>query len=224
VPRDYNVRLRDLGARFGFELSDEMVCHLIPDPSDPAKSVMGTSECQNLLAVNLNQVHPVTRPLASRQRYPRFKVGREIRAIEGTREGVRVDTSFLRTGPLAWLQPPPVEPYIGPSERGAYTSRCIGAVIDVDAESGDREGHVVVIAAEGFDNNTFQFNGDLALNLFNWMTQREALISIRGQRYVSHKLELTPQQLDRIGWLLMAIVPGTMLLLGLLVFWRRSRS
>lgn len=223
-PRDWNVRLRELGERFGFELSDELVCHVIADPNNPRGAITGTPQCQNLIAVNLNQVHPVTRPLVLQQRYPRFKIGREIRAIEATREGVRVDTSFLRTGPGAWLQPSPVEPYVGPADPSAYTSRCIGAVIDVDADSGDRDGHVVVIAAEGFDNATFQFNGDLALNLFNWMTQREALISIRGQRYVSHKLELAPQQLGRIGWLLMGFVPGGMLLLGLFVFWRRSRS
>ena len=36
----------------------------------------------------------------------------------------------------------------------------------------------VLITAEGFDNLGFQVNGDFLLNLFNWMTERPALIIV----------------------------------------------
>ena len=170
----------------------------------------------------------MTAPLLRQGRYPRFKVGRAISGPEGAGpDGVRVQTYFVRTGPWAWLEPRLANgmvDYIGPQDRAAYGSKSIGAIVDVDADNGAQTGHVVLITAEGFDNLSFQFNGDFALNLFNWMTEREALISIRGKRYLSHRLELAPQQVDRIGWLLIAGVPGVLLLLGLFVMYRRSRT
>lgn len=236
-PADWNVSLRGLGERLGFSLSSEMVCHVIPDPSNPNKSTTGDPMCQNLVAVDLNQVHPVTRPLLRQGRYPQFKLGREIRGSDGNApEGVRVQTYFLRTGPGAWLETPadnlpggPPLPlgevdWIGPPTQDGYQPRSIGAIVDVDATDGKNTGHVVLIAAEGFSNLGFQVNGDFLLNLFNWMTERDALISVRGTKYVSRKLELAPQQVERIGWLLIAGVPGLMFMLGLFVFWRRSRT
>ena len=221
APSDYNVSLRALGERLGFEISDELVCHAIPDPNNPRNAVTGMPECQNLVAANLSRVHPVTRPLAMQGRLPRFKGGREVRAVPTDTEGVRVDTSLLVTGPSAWLEARPVD-YIGP-QQPVYQPRSIGAVIDVDGVDGARAGHLVLIAAEGLDNLSFQFNGDLALNLFNWMSEREALISVRGERYVSRKLEATPPQLDAVERLLVLWIPGLLLILGLVVFWRRSR-
>ncbi len=221
----WNVALDELGTRFGFELSKRMVCHWIVDPNNPRQVRTGDRRCQNLDAVNMNPAHPVTRPLLMSRRYPVFKIGREIRQRENAElEGIRVDTSFLRTDRGAWLEDAPVD-YYGPdpSETNAYRSRSIGAVIDVDPRQGDRTGHVVVLGAEGLDNFSFEFNGDFALNLFNWMAEREALVSIRGRKYVSRRLELEPQQLDRIGTLLMAGVPGILFVLGMFVFWRRRR-
>jgi len=228
-PYDWNVSLRGLAERFGFALSNELVCHVIPDPSNPRRSTTGDPMCQNLVAVDLNKVHPVTRPMYRQQRYPQFKLGREIRGAGGDApEGVRVQTYFLRTGPGAWLEqrlPNGEVDWIGPGtgRQDAYQPRSIGAIVDVDAPD-KKTGHVVLIAAEGFDNLSFQVNGDFLLNLFNWMTERDALISIRGTKYVSRKLELAPQQVERIGLLLIAGVPGLLMMLGLFVFWRRSRT
>lgn len=226
-PADWNVTLRGLGERLGFALSRELVCHVITDPSNPRQDLTGSPQCQNLVAAGLNRAHPVTAPLARQGRYPQFKAGREIRVVGGEEQGVRVDTSLLMTGPKAWLERRGVTglvDYVGPGDRAEYAPRSIGAVVDVDPESGPRPGHLVVVAGAGLDNLSFGFNGDFVLNLFNWMSEREALISIRGQRYVSRRVELTPQQLGRIGWLLIAGVPGLMLLLGVVVFWRRSRT
>lgn len=226
VPADWNVRLDELGRRLGFELSDDLVCELIPDPMDPRRLRMGP-QTQNLVITNLNPVHPVTRPLLNRQRYPRLKMGREIRRLDPTPAGVRVDTSFLRTGPRAWLErrgPDGQPDFVAPSDAGAFTSRSVGAVVDVDAEGGGRTGHVVVVAAFGFENLGFKVNGDFALNLFNWLAERRELVRVRGQRYVAHRLELAPQQVERLRWLLVGGVPGGLVLLGLLVFWRRRSA
>ena len=67
-------------------------------------------------------------------------------------------------------------------------------------------------------------NGDLGLNIFNWLAERRALVSVRGDRYVSRRLEVVPQQLSRVRWLLVGGVPGGLFLLGLIVFWVRKRE
>jgi len=227
-PVDFNVTLRGLGEKLGFAISNELVCHLIPDPNNENQMTQGDAMCQNLVGVDLNRTHPVTAPLLRQGRYPRFKVGRAISGLQdGSPEGSRLQTYFVRTGPWAWLEPRlpnGMVDYVGPQERGAYGAQSIGAIVDVDADDGGTTGHVVLITAEGFDNLSFQYNGDFALNLFNWMTEREALISVRGKRYVSRKFELAPQQVDRIGLLLIGGVPGLLLALGLFVMYRRSRT
>ncbi|MEM7202587.1 MAG: Gldg family protein [Planctomycetota bacterium] len=222
-PQSWNPTFRALGARAGFAIGDELVCHVIPDPRDPSRSTMGDPQVQNIVVANLNATHPITRPLWRVQRFPRMKACREIRRLEPTEDGVRLDTSIFRTGPGAWLEDRPVD-FIGPPPAdGVYASRCVGAIADIDPEEGDRTGHLVLLGGACFDNLGFSLNGDLALNLFNWMAERSALVSIRGRKYVPRALALAPQQIDRAFWLLVVAVPGVLLLLGLMVFWRRGR-
>ena len=63
--------------------------------------------------------------------------------------------------------------------------------------------------------------GAFALNICNWMTERRVLLDIQGSRYEANHLQLTPQQFDRVWYLLVCGVPGAFLLLGLLVYLRR---
>jgi hypothetical protein len=228
VIEDWNPTLDNLGRRLGFSVGSELVCHVVRDPSNPQQSIAGGAGVQNLLLTGLNAVHPVTRPLLARRRFPLVKLGREIRAVEGGAEYARLDPSFLRTGPGAWLDRrlPGGEPSLrGPQDQAAYAARSIGAIIDVDPlEQGGRSGHLVIVAATAFNNLAFQTNGDLALNIFNWLTERRALVGVRGKKYVARKIELTPQQLGRMSTLMIAGVPIALLLAGIVVFWRRSRS
>ena len=162
-------------------------------------------------------------------RYPQFVFGREIRALEPNGlEGIRVDTSFLNTDSLAWLEDrvgaQGQVDYVVAADRSLLTPRCVGALIDVDSSEDSRLGHAIVMSAQGFHNTRYQVNGDLGLNIFNWLAERRALVSVRGDRYVSRRLEVVPQQLSRVRWLLVGGVPGGLFLLGLIVFWVRKRE
>ncbi len=221
VGPSWNPTMRALGERLGFEIGRELVCHIVEDPRNPGAE-MGGDYAVNLNLTDLNPVHPVTRVLLQNQRFPVVKGGREIRKVDGGEDGVRVDTSFLRTGPKAWIDPRATR--VPPRQREAYASRCIGAVIDVDPTEGERPGHCVLLSGAAFVNTGFSVNGDLALNLFNWLARRDALVSVRGNRYVSRALELKPQQLERMYQLLVFGVPGALLLLGVAVAWRRRRA
>jgi len=49
------------------------------------------------------------------------------------------------------------------------------------------------------------------------MVRRSELVTVRGRRYQSSNVELSPQQLDRSTELLVTWVPGALLLVGLVV-------
>jgi hypothetical protein len=66
--------------------------------------------------------------------------------------------------------------------------------------------------------------GDFVVNTCNWMAERKVLLDIEGSRYEAKFLQLAPQQLQRLGWLLVWGVPGTFLVCGLLVVWLRRRQ
>jgi hypothetical protein len=144
---------------------------------------------------------------------------------------VAVDLSLLRTSRYSWIEERTVisggerqVDWIAPQGPGVMAPRCVGAVIDVVPSSGERPGHLVIVSGHAFNNAPLRtVNADLALNVFQWMAERKALVGVRGTRYQPRELKVVAQQVDRTRWLLVAGVPGGLLVLGLAVLWRRSR-
>ncbi|MCA8943891.1 MAG: Gldg family protein [Planctomycetes bacterium] len=227
LPVDHNPTFRGFGSRLGFEIGSELVLHLVKDPRMPDAPGRAGIESQTLDTV-LNPVHPITRPLARAGRAPQLKIARELRTLAERPEGVHVDLSLLRTGPYAWLAPRRASggttDLSGPRDASQVAVRSVGGIIDVDPETGDRQGHLVVLGGVAFINAGFASNGDLALNIFNWLAARQELVTVRGTRYQSKRLELNEVQTRRIGTLLGWYVPGALLALALIVYWRRRSS
>ncbi|MGE0145221.1 MAG: Gldg family protein [Planctomycetota bacterium] len=216
--------LDELGSRIGFVASNDVVCHPVPDPARP-EAPGADGPPARILTLAPSAGHPATRALVERQRYPQMTHARELRARDAG-PGFRFEP-LLTTGRFGWLAP--FDPRFGdadlrmPQAREELASRAVGAVIDVTPSEGTREGAVVLLGGVAFLNQIFTQNGDLALNLFDWLAQREELVAIRGQRFVSTKVELTPQQLDRSRGLLLRWTPGAILLMSVVVFLVRRR-
>jgi ABC-type uncharacterized transport system involved in gliding motility auxiliary subunit len=64
-------------------------------------------------------------------------------------------------------------------------------------------------------------NKDLFLNTVNWLAHQENLISIRPRDPEDRRLSLTSDQLTRIFWLTVLIIPGLIILTGVQTWWRR---
>lgn len=62
---------------------------------------------------------------------------------------------------------------------------------------------------------------DLALNALNWLLDREELVGIAPKEKKNIALSLNEKQLGQIALAVMAIIPGTVAIIGLLVYWRR---
>ena len=65
------------------------------------------------------------------------------------------------------------------------------------------------------------YNADLFLNTVNWLAEEEALISIRPKTTRGSRVLMTPKETRDIFYMSVLILPETLLLFGLAVWWRR---
>jgi ABC-type uncharacterized transport system involved in gliding motility auxiliary subunit len=86
------------------------------------------------------------------------------------------------------------------------------------------EARIVAFGDSDFATNSFaglQGNRELFLNAVNWLAQQENLIAIRPRDPEDRRIALTADQLRRIFYLTVLIVPGLILLAGVQTWWRR---
>ena len=64
-------------------------------------------------------------------------------------------------------------------------------------------------------------NRDLFMNMINWLCADEDLISIRPKSTEDRPLNLTTKTLSMVSWLSILIFPLSVILFGLLTWWKR---
>jgi len=123
------------------------------------------------------------------------------------------------------------------SANSAATSNLTSAEISVDPEKDKKgpltlgaagtvnnKGRFVVVGSSGWVANSalgFQGNRDLYLNMLNWLSADEDLISIRPKDPEDRRLSLTRQQTNNIFYLSVVLLPLAAILSGIGVWWRR---
>jgi ABC-type uncharacterized transport system involved in gliding motility auxiliary subunit len=83
---------------------------------------------------------------------------------------------------------------------------------------------IIVIGDSDFASNAaagVQGNADLFVNMANWLTQQEDLISIRPRDPGDRRITMTADQQRNVAWLSLLIVPGLILGSGIYTWWRR---
>lgn len=226
---DWNPTGGRFGELLGYELSQAPVFHLIPTSRTAGRGTDG-DQAVATLQVLLRADHATTRRLAESRRPVELAGAREVRERGRAPAGI-TRTSLLRTGDHGWLAVPLAEGQIDlrAPQGVALRSFEVGMAFEVPALAGggadERAGQVVVIGGEFCNNAGMQAGfGDLALNICNWMAERRVLLDIRGSAYQARHLVVQPAQLVQIRNLLVFGVPGTFLVLGLIVFFVRRRQ
>jgi ABC-type uncharacterized transport system involved in gliding motility auxiliary subunit len=88
----------------------------------------------------------------------------------------------------------------------------------------DAEGRFVVIGSSSWAANSFlKFNGnsDLALNVIDWLSSDEDLISIRPKQEEDRRITMTRAQLNFVRISSQFILPLLVVVSGIAVWWRR---
>jgi ABC-type uncharacterized transport system involved in gliding motility auxiliary subunit len=86
------------------------------------------------------------------------------------------------------------------------------------------EGRFVVVGTSSWVANSFlsfNGNGDLAMNVMNWLSSDEDLISIRPKPQEDRKVTMTKAQFNWVRISSQFLLPGALLLAGVSVWWRR---
>lgn len=222
-----NPEFEDLFGPLGFGIGRELVCQAIPIGPE---SIRGGQDARGLqLGAGQMSPHPVLLPLQNAGRPVRLLDARELRPGGPQIKGVSFE-SILRTDRrLGYLAPfgDAEQPMTNvPTDPRLLRPITVGASIEVEPESGDRDGRMLVYSGVAFLNSQdlIGYNGDLALNSFNWLVDRTELVTVRGNRYRPRILSLNQDQVDRSKSLLRLYVPGLMLgLVVLALYLRRSR-
>ncbi|MBI4229616.1 MAG: GldG family protein [Planctomycetes bacterium] len=194
------------------------------------------------LGIDFNDFHPVTQAFAMMRRrqeiHPilvREAIGLEV-LTEGRPAGV-TPMSVLGTTPQGLLKVDFASGEINRSvdREGAQPLLAVSEKIiqDLPAEDAAEDAaslkeaiktRLVVFADAGMATNELLQNEDhqfLALSAVNWLLDRESRIGIRAAERSTSRVNIGDEQLGRLWWKLVIFMPGSGLLLGLVMWWIR---
>lgn len=83
---------------------------------------------------------------------------------------------------------------------------------------------LIVVGDSDFASNAasgIQGNADLFVNMNNWLTQQEDLISIHPRDAGDRRITMTADQQRRVAWFSLLVIPGLILGSGVYTWWRR---
>ena len=89
---------------------------------------------------------------------------------------------------------------------------------------GGKEGRFVVVGSSDWvANYVFRFAGnrDLFLNMMNWLSNDEDLISIRPKDPADRRIQLTRSQMSLVFFFSQVLLPAFVLIAGIMVWWKR---
>ena len=139
------------------------------------------------------------------------------------------------TTPASWLEANTEEVSFDSTEDrpGAFTVAMVveaNATLALDATGGITEAQrhpttrIVIFGDSDFAKNKFfasSDNADFFLNSVNWLADDYELISIRPKIFPFRELVVTTRERDFIKWSSWFVPPVIMLIIGMVVWWRR---
>jgi hypothetical protein len=140
-------------------------------------------------------------------------------------------TELIFTGPDADIVTD-IGPHgeITPHGTDLRTNVCLAVAVEkgkIKNVNADRGTTRIVVVGDSmlWDNQLLDLYGnrDFASLAVNWLLDRSELLVIQHHPIKEYKLTMTKSQLTTVIWLMLAGMPGSVLLAGLLVWLRRRR-
>jgi ABC-type uncharacterized transport system involved in gliding motility auxiliary subunit len=221
-------------ARYGVGLDDDVVIEL-----NPLGQLFGTGPLVPI--VNQYDSHPITRDMAGVMTL--FPLTRSLEAAKAPPKGVQIET-LARTSRQSWgetdksvFQKGTAKP--DPGEKTGPLPVALVATIEPqgDAKAGAKpvgadekktpKARIVVVGTADFASNQFlgaQGNRDFFLNVVSWLAEQEDLISVRAKDTRQNPIVLTAAQSSIVLWVPLALLPGAVIVCGIVVIVQRRRS
>jgi ABC-type uncharacterized transport system involved in gliding motility auxiliary subunit len=205
-----NAALTGLLASWGVTLAKNLVIDL-----SGIGQIFGLSEAVPLITSYGS--HPIVREM--KDVATAMPLARSLEAKSGDKTNVEelfsTSKSSIATTNLsaAEIRPTSGDPK-GPFATGAAGSYGIGS----------SQGRFVVVGTSGFcANNILRFNGnrDLLLNMMNWLSSDEDLISIRPKDPEDRRLTLSRDQMGLVRAVSQFVIPLLVVFAGVAVWWKR---
>lgn len=198
---------------------------------DPTTQLLGIDNAAFSVVVDYPP-HPVTRDLASVTLFP-YAAALDAGKVEEPWQG----TPLLRTVPRSWSETGALQGAIsydagsdipGPLTLGIALER--PRPTEGQAEEGEDHGgpqqRVVVIGDGDFLANSYLGNGanmELGERLINWLSHDDALMHIPPKAATDTRLELTPLLSGVIGFSFLLLIPGGLVIAGVVIWLKRRK-
>ena len=226
-PRAHTDLVDDLRA-WGVDVGDDLIV-------DRQRALFG--QATTPLAGNYDKAHEITKGM---RETALFHVVRSIRKGESTGEGADF-TEIVFTGDSSWAERD-LERFYGEGEaeidaddlRGPVSIAVAGrpglsrnGAGDDEPDADAPEARLVVFGDADFASNELiesYRNRDLFLNSVNWLLGDIEAISIRPERSRASRFELSSEQFTRIRSMSLFVLPETIAVLGVVVWWSRRQT
>lgn len=222
-------------AKYGFDVGADLVVEL-----NPIGRLFGVGP--EVPVVNQYEPHPITRDLAGVMTL--FPLTRSVEPAKTPAKG-QVVQALARTSPQSWgetdrtaLQRGEARP--DPQDRKGPLSVAAVATLEGAAADGGASGpakgdearkppkaRLVVTGSANLATNQFlgaQGNRDFFLNVVSWLAEEEDLLSIRPKDTRAAPVILTSSQSQLVFWLPVVVLPGAIMLCGIVAVVRRRRA
>jgi ABC-type uncharacterized transport system involved in gliding motility auxiliary subunit len=190
---------------------------------DPATQLMGLERIDFALVGEYPR-HPITRGLQSLSLFP------QAQAIEFYGDENWQRQNFLQSSERSWNETGEVitgQVYKGDNDDEISGPLTIGMSLARSQQDGDAgEQRVVIVGDADFLGNNYLGNGsnlDIGLNLVNWLSHDDRLISISPRPAPDTRLEMSPQSQLAVAIFFLMALPASLLACGLRIWLKRRK-
>jgi ABC-type uncharacterized transport system involved in gliding motility auxiliary subunit len=206
---DDNPAITKVLEEWGVKLNKDVVL----DPN-PMGQLFGFGAATPLVANY--ESHPIVREM--RGTTTLFPFTRSVEVLTGKK--ATVDKLFS-TSDSAFTATDLTKSEIKPDKRGSFV---LGAAGTIATGNEKQQGRFVVTGTSSWVSNRFlrqAGNRDLVMNMFNWLSQDEDLISIRPKEPEDRRLTLSARQMNMLGLACVILLPLMIVAAGVSVWWKR---
>jgi ABC-type uncharacterized transport system involved in gliding motility auxiliary subunit len=209
--------LRKYLARYGFEVGEDLIVEL-----NPIGRAFGLGP--EVPVVTQYEAHPITRDLGGLMTL--FPLSRSVDVVKTPPKGMSVQ-ALAKSSNQSWGETDKNALARGEAKPDPQDKKGPAAPSAEAAKTRPARARMVVVGTANLASNQFlgaQGNRDFFLNVVSWLAEDESQISVRARDVKSVPIVLSPPQAEMVLWLPVVVLPGAVILAGILAVISRRRS